>query len=270
LHPAPDLSPSNLPRPDVTPTDLTGTAIPPAAYALALFGVFCLGLSKTGFPGLSMVNVAILAEVFGAKASVGIALPLLILADFIVYPAFRKFASWRETLPLLVPAAAGVLAGWQLLGRIDDLTARRIIGTIVLAMLALQLLRQYRAGFIHHLPDSRAFRWGTGGAIGVSTTLANAAGPVYGVYAIVHKMPKETFLGVGARLFLAVNLLKLPFNADLGILNSTSLRINLALVPALLAGLAIGRYAITRVPQKLFDALLLAFTAAAGVRLAFF
>ena len=38
-----------------------------ATWLIALFGAFSLGFSKTGFPGLAMVNVLILAELFGAK-----------------------------------------------------------------------------------------------------------------------------------------------------------------------------------------------------------
>ena len=37
-----------------------------ATWLIALFGAFSLGFSKTGFPGLAMVNVLILAELFEA------------------------------------------------------------------------------------------------------------------------------------------------------------------------------------------------------------
>ena len=49
-----------------------------------------MGFSKTGFPGLAMVNVLIMAELFGAKASVGIIVPMLIVCDLTVYPMFRN------------------------------------------------------------------------------------------------------------------------------------------------------------------------------------
>lgn len=244
--------------------------IPTGVYLVALAGAFSLGLSKTGFPGLSIVNVFIMAELFGAKASVGIILPLLVLCDLIVYPLFRKFASWRAVVPLLLPAVAGVFVGWRLLDVISDVAARRTIGGIVLAMLALQFLRQNRPGFLAHLPDSSVFRWISGVGIGIATTLANAAGPIYSIYALVHRMKKEDFLGVGARFFLFINLFKIPFNTDLGIINQRSLLINLALVPGILAGIYVGRRLITRVPQRAFEALLTVFTLAAGVRLAFF
>ncbi|MBT7537236.1 MAG: hypothetical protein HN610_16870, partial [Verrucomicrobia bacterium] len=54
-------------------------------WALASLGAFSLGFSKTGFPGLALVNVLVMAELFGAKESVGLILPLLIVCDITVY-----------------------------------------------------------------------------------------------------------------------------------------------------------------------------------------
>ncbi|MFV1994292.1 MAG: sulfite exporter TauE/SafE family protein [Verrucomicrobiales bacterium] len=241
-----------------------------AHYALALFGAFCLGFSKTGFPGLAIVNVLLIAELFGAKRSVGIILPLLVVCDLVVYPLFRRHASWRAVLPLIPPAMLGVVAGYFALDTIDDATARRTIGSIILVMLIFQLLRAHRREFLAHLPDSKTFLWGSGLTIGVSTMMANAAGPVYSIYALIHRMPKNEFLGIGARFFLFINLFKIPFNANLGIINPQSLRLDLALLPGIFAGIFLGRRLIEKVPQNLFEILLYGFSVLAGVRLLFF
>src|SRR5690606_22404822 len=112
--------------------------LPASTWSLALLGAFSLGVSKTGFPGLALINVVIMAELFGAKASVGMVLPLLIACDIIVYPLFRKHASWKQVLPLVFPAVCGVLAGWLMLGKFDDATAKKTIGMIILVMLFFQ------------------------------------------------------------------------------------------------------------------------------------
>lgn len=240
------------------------------AYAGALCGAFCLGFSKTGFPGLALVNVLLMAELFGAKESVGIILPLLICADITVYPMFRKFAKWSDVIPLLIPIAFGLVAGYLVLGRIDNRIARPAIGGIILAMVSLQLLRVYRQQFLANLPAAAAFRWGSGLVIGISTMMANAAGPAYSIYALVHKMPKEEFLGIGARTFLLVNIVKVPFLTDLDIINPKSLAIDAAVLPGVFAGIFIGRRVIARIPQKLFEQLLYLFSIVAGIRLLFF
>jgi hypothetical protein len=241
-----------------------------AVYGVALFSAFCLGFSKAGFPGLAMVNVMIMAELFGAKESVGIILPLLIVSDFTVYPLFRQYASWKQVWPLLIPAFVGIAAGYGLLGRIDNQTARRVIGGIVLLMLGLQLLRAYRTEFLSHLPDTKAFLWGSGVTIGVSTMMANAAGPAFSIYSLVHRMAKADFLGIGARTFLVLNLVKVPFMTDLNILNLESLKLDLALLPGTFLGILAGYRLIARIPQRVFEVLLYFFSLVAGVRLLFF
>jgi len=241
-----------------------------STWLLALLGAFSLGVSKTGFPGLAIVNVIIMAELFGAKESVGMVLPLLIVCDLVVYPLFRKYASWKQVLPLVGPAVCGVLIGWLLLGQITNVTAKKIIGVIILSMFSLQLIRSLRAKFLTNLPDSTTFRVGTGLTIGISTTLANAAGPVYSIYTLVHKLEKNEFLGIGARFFLFLNIFKAPFLGQLELINSESLRIDLALLPGIFAGILLGRHLIKLVPQRLFEALLYLFSFAAGLRMLFF
>jgi len=44
---------------------------------LVFTGAFILGLAKAGFRGIDMLNVTLMALVFGGKASTGIVLPLL-------------------------------------------------------------------------------------------------------------------------------------------------------------------------------------------------
>ena len=237
--------------------------------ALALFGAFSLGISKTGFPGLAIVNVLIIAELFGAKNSVGIILPLLIVCDLLVYPLFRKYASWKQVWPLVPVTLIAILGAWFLLDAIDDLTARRVIGVIILTMLGLQLLREFKKNFLEHLPDSKSFLFGSSALIGVSTMLANAAGPVYSIYALVHKMSKEDFLGVGARFFLLVNLFKVPFLGALTLINPESLKLDLMLIPGIVLGILLGKKLIHLVPQRLFEWLLYGFSLVAGLRLLF-
>ena len=247
------------------PFDASGPSV-----ALACLGALCLGFSKTGFPGLAIINVLIIAELFGAKNSVGIILPMLIVCDLLVYPLFRKYASWKMVWPLVPVTLGAVVGAWLLLDALDDQTARRVIGIIILFMLVLQLIREFRREFLEHLPDSRFFQWFSCLLIGVSTMLANAAGPVYSIWALVHHMKKEDFLGVGARLFLLVNLFKVPFLGQLKLINFESLFLNALLLPALVIGILLGKRLIYLIPQRTFEFLLYGFSALAAVRLLFY
>ncbi len=230
------------------------------AYAAAFFGAFCLGVAKTGLPGLALINVIIMAELF-RKESVGIVLPLLILADLVVYPIYRRHATWRDTWPLLVPATAGVCLGYFVLRAIDDHTTKTVIGWTILGMLALQWLRMRSPELLLHLPHSRRFLAVSGLVIGISTTVANAAGPVYSIWGLLKGLPKNLFLGMGARVFLFLNLVKLPFNANLGIVNGRTLLLDATLVPAVLLGIFVGRPFVQRLPEAVFQRVLFVLSA---------
>jgi len=52
-----------------------------------------VGISKAGFGGVGVIQVYLMAELFG-KSSVGVLLPMLVVADLIVFPAYRKHGSW--------------------------------------------------------------------------------------------------------------------------------------------------------------------------------
>ncbi|MEO0446708.1 MAG: sulfite exporter TauE/SafE family protein [Verrucomicrobiota bacterium] len=218
-------------------------------------GAFCLGVAKTGIPGLALINIVIMAEFF-EKESVGIVLPVLILCDLIIYPLYRKFSSWKAILPLLTTSILGILLGYFVLRDWDGKTTKTAIGWIILAMLGIQLLKVRFGQRLASMPDTRLFRWSSGLLIGISTTLANAAGPVYAVWALVSDKSKEDFLGIGARLFLLLNLIKVPFNADMGIIHARTLYLDLLLAPAAIAGIVLGRYIVLRIPQKAFDHIL--------------
>jgi uncharacterized membrane protein YfcA len=60
---------------------------------------------------------------------------------------------------------------------------------------------------------------------------------------------------------------KVPFSAGLGLIHGGTLMLNLALVPAVVGGVLGGRWVLHRIPQRVFDLLLLAFAAAAALRL---
>ena len=238
-------------------------------FLMALLAAFCIGLSKAGFSGISMVSVFLLADLYGARASVGLALPLLIAADLMAYPAFIRHGSWQPVWRLLGPTLLGVAAGWWLLGRIDDQTARRVIGGCVLSMVLLQVLRNRMPEWTDRWVASRRFGIAAGTLGGFATMLANAAGPVIQLYLMARRVPKMELIGIGARFFLLVNLLKVPLNTQLALITPESLAENLRLFPAVALGVFGGRWLIRHVSQRLFEWMIVAFSAIAGLRLMF-
>lgn len=239
----------------------------PQMLIIALVAATCIGLSKAGFSGISMVSVVLLADVYGAKASVGLALPLLIAADLMAYPAFLKHGSWKPVWKLLPATLVGLILGWWLLGEIDDRIARKIIGACVLFMVLIQAFRKLKPVFFDKLSESHSFGISAGMMGGFSTMLANAAGPVIQLYFLTRRIPKMEMIGIGARFFLLVNLIKVPLNARLALITEDSLWENAKLLPGVFVGIIAGRWLIGRVPQAAFEWMIVGFSFFAAVRL---
>jgi uncharacterized membrane protein YfcA len=234
---------------------------------IALLAAVCIGLSKAGFSGISMVSVSLLADLYGEKASVGLALPLLIAADLMAYPAFIRHGSWRPVWRLLGPTLAGLALGWWMLGWIEDAAARRVIGGCVLLMVALQVSRHWCKEVFDRWVETKGFGLGAGVLGGFATMLANAAGPLVQLYLMARKVPKMELIGIGARFFLLINLIKVPLNAKLALITQESLLENLQLLPGVVLGVFGGRWLVRYVPQAAFEWMIVVFSAIAGLRL---
>lgn len=244
--------------------------MPTETILFLAISALCLGISKAGFSGVSLISVYLLAQTFGAKESLGIALPLLVLADLMVYPAFRKHGSWAQVWPVFFPALFGMVAGFILLPHLPNEVMKPVIGIIILAMAIITLLRKFYKEQIERIAMSNSFRYASSSSGGVATVLANAAGPIFQLYLLTVKLPKMELIGVCARFFLLVNLLKLPFTAHLDLINKETLIINLYLAPIIALGIFIGKKFLHRIPQKSFEYLILIFAMIAGIRLTFF
>jgi len=232
---------------------------------LALFGALCIGLSKSGLAGTATLNVVLMAQIFGAKPSVGLVLPLLIVADLLGFLINRKGGSWRQIVPMMPPAIAGVIVGWLLLDRIDNAVARVVIGWIILGLLAFNfVLRKRREQFLA-LTEHRGFAQGMGFLAGTVTMIANAAGPVMTVFLLSQRLEKREHLGVFCRFFLFINLFKLPFSNSVGLISGPSLLTNLVLLPGVFLGIFLGWQILKRIPQNAFENTLAILTAFAAI-----
>jgi len=232
---------------------------------LALFGALCIGLSKSGLAGTATLNVVLMAQIFGAKPSVGLVLPLLIVADLLGFLINRKGGSWRQIVPMMPPAIAGVIVGWLLLDRIDNAVARVVIGWIILGLLAFNfVLRKRREQFLA-LTEHRGFAQGMGFLAGAVTMIANAAGPVMTVFLLSQRLEKREHLGVFCRFFLFINLFKLPFSNSVGLISGPSLLTNLVLLPGVFLGIYLGWQILKRIPQDAFENTLALLTAFAAI-----
>lgn len=247
---------------------------------LALAGLLC-GCAKTGVPGLGILVVPLMALVLGGKPSVGALLPLLIAADCFAVFWYRAHVEWDKVGRLVPWVLPGMAAGAWVLGTVDGWRVAGVsgrdlfeigIGVLILVMLGLVLARlRYGERFTPRHPLVVGL---TGAGTGLATTLANAAGPIMTLYLAGMRMPKERFMGTNAVFFLCTNLAKVPIYLAVGWLGSgaplftrDTLLLDACLLPLVVAGVFTGKWLFSKLPQKLFDRLVLALAALAALAL---
>lgn len=236
-------------------------------WLIVLCGAFAIGMNKGGLAGLGILPVLLFAFVFKARESTGFILPLLIVGDLCAIRVYRRVVIWKNFWTLLPPALAGIVLGYFLMGRLVEEVFAPLIGWIILSLIALQFLRGWLGEKLDHVFESHGFGLGMGMLTGITTMLANAAGPVANLYFLSVGLPKWNLIGTSAWVFFVINLCKLPFSAQLGLTNACSLSLALVLAPLVLGGFFFGRHLAGVMPQKLFEHFLLTCTAIGALKL---
>jgi uncharacterized membrane protein YfcA len=157
--------------------------------------------------------------------------------------------------------------GAFLLSRLDNATFRPVLGWTILVLTLLQLARLWRPETFARVPHSPVAANGLGLLGGITTMMANAAGPLMALYFVAVGLPKFEVVGTLAWFFFLINLIKMPFSIGIGVIHRSSLVFDALLVPAVFGGLLAGRWLVQRIPQRTFDAMMLLFAAIASVRL---
>jgi hypothetical protein len=250
-------------------------------WAVGGLGAFIVGLSKTGIPGIGILCVALFAVVFPTRESVGIVLPLLIIGDFMAVGLYRRHACWSHLWRLFPWTVAGVVAGWVAIGRMPRESVGPLIGAILLVMIAVHVIRERGKPVAQPVPtdaDGKVlpepgvqsthgplFTPTMGVLAGFTTMTANAAGPIMILYLLAMRLPKMEFVGTTAWFFMLLNLFKVPFSVDVGMINATSFPVTLYLAAFVICGSVAGRFLLPHINQKWFERIALWLTPVAAV-----
>lgn len=233
----------------------------------AVLAALLVGFSKTGLPGAAIPAVALMAEAFrdDTRLSVGAMLPILLVGDLLALAYYRRHAHWGRLWELFPYVLVGMVPGYLVLWLTPGDHLRVLLGAIILCLLGVQLARQWFAS--HPLPDRRWLVGSTGLLSGFGTTVGNAAGPVMSIYLVSQRLEKREFLGTAGWFFFLVNSSKIPLYFALGMITPATLRLDAMLVPVVVLGALLGVLLARRIPQKLFNFLVLLLAALAALRL---
>jgi uncharacterized membrane protein YfcA len=225
------------------------------------------GASKTGVPGLGILVVPLMAMVLPARDSTGVLLGILILGDLFGVIYHRYNARWVHILRVLPAALAGIIAGYYCLRIVTDEQLKPAIGAIVLVLLGVNYWRTSVRGPDAPVPTQRWFALVMGFTAGVTTMMANAAGPVMTIYLLAMQLPKVAFAGTSAWFFFIVNWSKVPFSANLNLITPQWIKLDLMMLPVIAVGAVLGILFLKRIPQKSFNAVVQILAAVAALRL---
>ncbi|WP_353940947.1 sulfite exporter TauE/SafE family protein [Streptomyces sp. HUAS MG91] len=245
--------------------------VTPWGFTALAAAALLVGFSKTAVSGANTVSLAVFAAILPARDSTGVLLPILICGDILAVLTYRRHAHWPTLWRLFPAVAGGVVVGTVFLAFAGDGLVRGSIGVILLVMAAVTLWRRRHAEAPGAEGDpTRAARVKAGsyGVLGGFTTMvANAGGPVMSMYLLSAGFKKLGFLGTSAWFFLIVNSAKVPFSVGLGLIDGRSLLLDAALVAFVVPGALIGKVAVNRINQRLFEQLVIAATVLGGLQL---
>ncbi len=239
----------------------------PVIWAMALSAALCIGLAKAGFGGLGIVSVSLFAQLFPAKESTGALLPIMIAGDCLGVYFYRRHANWKDLGKLLPTTLAGIICGWLIMPYIPDQRFTVFLGWLILGLMALTIIQRRFPQLLLAAMNHPLLGLAAGWTMGVTTMLANAAGAITSFYLLGRRMDKLTMVGTAAWFFLIVNLAKVPFSAQLGLISPASLKFDLLLIPGVVVGALSGRLVLQRVPQQIFEHITIALAVAAALRL---
>ena len=162
------------------------------AWILLMVVAALCGIAKTALPGAATIAVALCTAALPAKESTGAILLMLMTGDLLAVWSYRGDADFRMLRRLFPAVLTGVGAGALFLHLASNDSTRRLIGAILLILVAVTLY-QRRSATRNRSDDapevarpapagSRLARLVYGSLAGFTTMVANAGGPVTSMY----------------------------------------------------------------------------------------
>jgi hypothetical protein len=276
----------------------------PWQWVLAVAAALLVGVSKTGLAGIGVLFVAIFANILPTKtgqrfraaaadlrrrgrggvvpAARAVAVSVAVVSLGGGWRGARLFRDGADRRPAGATAdrwdhlrdggdalVAAVARGGEDGGRWTEDGGRWSAGGGLGSTRSRSWLQGGGAGVVEEETHGVWFAPTMGVLAGFTTLVANAAGPLMALYLLAMRLPKMEFVGTGAVFFLLLNLFKVPFMVNLGLITTDSFGVNLALAPAVWLGAWAGRKLLRRLNQKFFENLALGLAAVAGLHLLF-
>ncbi len=237
-------------------------------WMLILVCGFTWGVAKAGIKGIGIVAIPVMAFIFGSKASTGVVLPMLLMADVFAVIYYRRDANWGYLIKLMPWTVIGVLLAVWLGDHLVEATFKKLMASLVIFCVFLILWFERRKNV--DIPDFWWFAALMGIGAGFTTMIGNVAGAIVTIYLLSMRLPKDSFIGTGAWFFFLINIFKIPLHIFFwGTITTATFSINLLSLPAIALGFFFGVYIVKRIRDDLYRRLVLILTVLASIALFF-
>jgi len=222
----------------------------PLFYALAIPAVVALGLSKGGFAGAGQMATPMLALAMPPLEAAAVLLPIMMAQDAAALWVYRKDWNGLILATTLPGALLGVGAAWLLAAHISDAAVRVFIGVTTIAF----VLYHWLGPRVTRDAADPAVSVGmlAGAMSGFTSTLCQAGGPPFQMYALSRRLAKMNFVGTTAFFFATVNALKVVPYFALGQFSTKGLGTSLVLLPLAMLTNMLGFWVVRITPQEVF------------------
>ena len=225
---------------------------------------FALGISKAGLKGFGVLMIAVMAVIFGAKASTGILVPMLIAGDIMAVIYYNRHAKWIYVFKLMPSMVIGVLIAVLVGKNLPEHVFKW--GMAIIILLGVFSMYLWDKGKIKAVPDSQVVSGTLGFLAGFTTMIGNLAGAFANLYFLAMKMPKNNFIGTAAWVFFIINVFKLPFHVfSWKTITYDTFLLNLKLLPFEILGFLMGVWLIRMISEKFFRNIVLILTAVGAI-----
>lgn len=227
---------------------------------LAFLATLILGMGKAGLKGLGVIIVTLMALVFGGKASTGILMPLMIIADIFAVIYYHKHTQWIYLVKLLPMMVIGVLLGVWWGNDISEVLFKQIMAIFILFTVFIMIWMDQKK--TRSIPKHWVFSSSMGLLSGITSMIGNLAGSFANIYLLAMRLPKNEFIGTAAWLFFIVNVFKLPFHIFVWkTVTKETILINLFLAPAILLGFYLGVSLVKKINNDVYRKFIIVVTA---------
>lgn len=237
-------------------------------FLIAFLATVLLGVGKAGVKGLGVLIVLLMAVVFGGKASTGILIPLMVVADIFAVIYYHRHTQWHYLKKLLPTMFIGVLIGVWVGNDIPESLFKQIMAIFILITVVIMVWMDQKKST--RVPKHWAFASGMGLLSGFTSMIGNLAGSFTDIYFLAMRLPKNEFIGTAAWLFFIINVFKLPFHFFVWkTATMQTIELNILLLPGIVIGFYVGVSVLKKINNRLYRKLIFIATALGAIFILF-